>query len=77
MSVEQLQIIASTDGELAGLAQQALEIQAMAYRGEISESEMSELLVDLARSQAVEEAAGDLETKTSLVTAIFVVEQVV
>lgn len=77
MSVEQLQIIAESNGQLSEFAQQALEFRAMADRGEISEEEMAELLVDLARSEALEEAADDLDTKTALVTAIFVVAQVV
>lgn len=77
MSVEQLQFIAETDQQLGEFALQALEFRAMADRGEISEEEMAELLVDLARSEALESAASDLDTKTALVTAIFVVAQVV
>lgn len=77
MSVEQLAMIAESDSPLSEFAQQALEIQSMADRGEISQEEMAELLVDLARSEALEEAADDLDTKTALVTAIFVVAQVV
>lgn len=77
MSVDQLTAMTQSDSPwVRGFAQQALLIQGMCQRGEITEDEQRELLVDLARSEQLEQQADDLEMKTMLVTAIYAVAQV-
>lgn len=68
--------IAEKGGWAAAIAKEALTIKSQMDSGEISADEGKELLEDLARLEGVAEAADDIETKTDLVTAIFVVAQV-
>lgn len=68
--------IAEKGGWAAAIAEEALTIKSQMDSGEISADEGKELLEDLARLEGVAEAADDIETKTDLVTAIFVVAQV-
>jgi polyhydroxyalkanoate synthesis regulator phasin len=72
-----LQEIAQNGGWAAAIANEALTIKSQMDSGELSADEGKELLEDLARLEGVVEASDDIETKTDLVTAIFVVAKVV
>lgn len=72
-----LQEIAQNGGWASAIANEALTIKSQMDSGELSADEGKELLEDLARLEGVVEASDDIETKTDLVTAIFVVAKVV
>ena len=71
------QLTGAGDPAVAERAQMALQIAEAYSRREISESEYKELLMDLIRSDKLDEECRDLETKTMLVTAVYAVAQVV
>jgi hypothetical protein len=74
---EQLQWLAQNGRPWAAQrAAFALEIAQQFQQGAISESEYKELLLDLVRTDKLEEEADDIETKTMLVSAIYVLAQV-
>jgi hypothetical protein len=76
--IEQLQqLCGAADPAISGRAQMALQITEAFQRQEISESEFKELMLDLVRSDKLNEECADLETKTMLVTAVYAVVQVV
>jgi len=75
--IEQLQVLCGApDPAIAGRAQMALQITEAAQRGEISQDEYKELMLDLVRSDKLNEECSDLEMKTMLVTAVYAVAQV-
>ena len=75
--LDQLRSIAGCDRPWAReRAELALAIVEQAQQGEISTDEYTELMLDLARLDAVQLAAEDIELKTALVTAITVVAKV-
>lgn len=75
---EALQNLAvSNDQAVAARAQMALQIAEAYGRREISDSEYKELMLDLVRTDKLDEECSDLEAKTLLVTAVYAVAQVV
>lgn len=58
-------------------AQIALQMLADYSSGAISESEYQEIMQDLVRADQLDAEADDLETKTALVSAVYVVAQIV
>jgi hypothetical protein len=76
--IEQLQhLCGAPDPAISGRAQMALQITEAYQKQEISESEFKELMLDLVRSDKLNQECSDLETKTMLVTAVYAVAQVV
>lgn len=74
--IEQLQALAGCNRPwAANRAQMALQMCQAVQTGELSESEFKELMADLVRMDKLNEEADDLETKTMLVTAVYVVAQ--
>jgi hypothetical protein len=71
------QLTGSNDQAVAARAQMALQIAESYSRREISESEYKELMLDLVRTDRLDEECSDLEAKTMLVTAVYAVVQVV
>jgi polyhydroxyalkanoate synthesis regulator phasin len=63
-------------GWAAERAQTALLIAQAFGKGQIEEDEYKELMLDLVRSDKLDEEADDLEMKTMLVTAVYAVAQV-
>lgn len=70
-------IAAEGTGWASTRARLALDIADQHAAGEISADEMKELLEDLVRTDALEEEAGDMETRALLVTAVMGIAQVV
>lgn len=70
--------------EIAGMGQGwiserasfAIMIQEQFQRGEITQAEQQELLLDLTRMDEINTNASELELKTALVTAIYAIAQV-
>ena len=76
--IEQLQALAGCNRPWAAQrAQMALQMCQAVQSGELSESEFKELMLDLVRTDRLDEEADDLETKTMLVTAVYAVAQMV
>lgn len=67
----------SNDQAVAARAQMALQIADAFSRKELSDSEYKELMLDLVRTDKLDEECSDLEAKTMLVTAVYAVAQVV
>lgn len=67
----------SNDQAVAARAQMALQIVDAFSRRELSDSEYKELMLDLVRTDKLDEECSDLEAKTMLVTAVYAVAQVV
>lgn len=67
----------SNDQAVAARAQMALQIADAFSRRELSDSEYKELMLDLVRTDKLDEECSDLEAKTMLVTAVYAVVQVV
>lgn len=63
-------------GWAAERAQTALLIAQAFSKGQIEEDEYKELMLDLVRSDKLDEEADDLEMKTMLVTAVYAVAQI-
>jgi hypothetical protein len=70
------QLTGSGDHAVAARAQMALQIAEAYSRREISESEYKELMLDLVRTDKLNEECSDLEAKTMLVTAVYAIAQV-
>jgi hypothetical protein len=70
------QLTGSGDHAVAARAQMALQIAEAYSRQEISESEYKELMLDLVRTDKLNEECSDLEAKTMLVTAVYAIAQV-
>jgi hypothetical protein len=64
-------------GWVAERAQMALMLNDQFQNGEILENEYQELMMDLVRSDRLDEEADDLDTKTMLVTAVYGVAQII
>ena len=76
--IETLQnLTGSNDQAVAARAQMALQIADAFSRRELSDSEYKELMLDLVRTDKLDEECSDLEAKTMLVTAVYAVVQVV
>lgn len=74
---DQLQeLCGAPDPAISGRAQMALQIAEAYARQELSDSEYKELMMDLVRSDKLDEECSDLEMKTMLVTAVYAVAQV-
>lgn len=74
---EQLQALCgASDPAISGRAQMALQIAEAYHRQELNESEYKELMMDLVRTDKLDEECSDLEMKTMLVTAVYAVAQV-
>ena len=74
--IEVLQQLAACDRPWAALrAQQALMMTQAVNSGEISADEYLELMRDLVRMDRLDAEADDLETKTALVQAVYIVAQ--
>ena len=54
----------------------ALQIYEARQQGQISDDEFKELMLDLVRTDKLEEEADDINLKTMLVTAIYAIAQV-
>jgi len=54
----------------------ALQMCEARQQGQISEDEFKELMLDLVRTDKLEEEADDINLKTMLVTAIYAIAQV-
>ena len=67
----------SNDQAVAARAQMALQIADAFSRRELSDSEYKELMLDLVRTDKLDEECSDLEAKTMLVTAVYAVAKVV
>lgn len=77
MSESALREIANSGpGWAAERAETALLIAQAYGKGQLEESEFKELMLDLVRSDKLDQEADDLETKTMLVTAVYAVAQV-
>lgn len=77
MSESTLQQIADSGPSWAAeRASTALLIAQAFSKGQIEEDEFKELMLDLVRTDKLEEEADDLETKTMLVTAVYAVAQI-
>lgn len=75
--IEQLQSLAgSDDPAISERASMALSFLEQFQSGQMSESEYNELMMDLVRSDRLDEECSDLEMKTMLVTAVYAVAQV-
>lgn len=75
--VEQLQMLAQSDRPWAAeRASVALQICEAYQQGQIGDSEFKELLLDLVRTDKLDEEADDINLKTMLVTAIYGIAQV-
>jgi polyhydroxyalkanoate synthesis regulator phasin len=70
------QLADSGPGWAAERAQTALLIAQAYGKGQLEEDEFKELMLDLVRTDKLDEEADDLETKTMLVTAVYAVAQV-
>lgn len=70
------QLCGSNDSAVAARAQMALQIAEAYSRRELSESEYKELMLDLVRTDRLNEECSDLEAKTMLVTAVYAIAQV-
>lgn len=70
------QLTGSNDQAVATRAQMALQIAEAYGRREISDSEYKELMLDLVRTDKLNEECSDLEAKTMLVTAVYAIAQV-
>lgn len=74
---EQLQALCGApDPAISGRAQMALQIAEAYARQELSDNEYKELMIDLVRTDKLDEECSDLEMKTMLVTAVYAVAQV-
>lgn len=71
------QLTGSNDPAVSARAQMALQIAEAYHRKELSDSEYKELMLDLIRTDKLDEECSDLEAKTMLVTAVYAVAQVV
>lgn len=72
--IEQLQMLSQSNRSWAAeRAAVALQICEGYQQGQLDESEFKELMADLVRSDKLDQEADDIETKTMLVTAIYVV----
>lgn len=71
------QLTGSSDPAVSARAEMALQIAEAYSRGDIGESEYKELMLDLVRTDKLDEECCDLEAKTMLVTAVYAVVQVV
>lgn len=71
------QLTGASDPAVAARAEMALQIAEAYNRREIDESEYKELMLDLVRTDKLDEECCDLEAKTMLVTAVYAVAQVV
>ena len=71
------QLTGANDQAVAARAQMALQIAEAYHRRELSDSEYKELMLDLVRTDKLDEECSDLEAKTMLVTAVYAVAQVV
>lgn len=71
------QLTGSTDPAVSARAEMALQIAEAYSRGDIGESEYKELMLDLVRTDKLDEECCDLEAKTMLVTAVYAVAQIV
>lgn len=69
-------LVANGPDWAAQRAQMALMINEQYQQGGLSESEYKELMLDLVRADRLDAEATDLDTKTALVNAIYVVAQV-
>lgn len=76
--LDQLQALTgSPDPAISERASMALSFLQQYQNGQMSESEYKELMLDLVRTDRLDEECSDLETKTMLVTAVYAVAQVV
>ncbi len=74
--IEQLQwLAAQPDPAISARAQQVLQLTEAVNRGEISPDEYQELCRDLARQDQLDRECSDIELKTLLVSAVYVVAQ--
>lgn len=64
-------------GWVAERAQMAIMLHDQFQNGELLENEYQELMMDLVRSDRLDEEADDLDTKTMLITAVYGVAQVI
>jgi polyhydroxyalkanoate synthesis regulator phasin len=71
------QLLASPRPWAQQRAQLALDIVNQRQRGEISQDEARELIEDLARTDVLDREADCLETRTQLVSALYLLSQVV
>lgn len=71
------QLTGSNDPAVAARAEMALQIAEAYSRQELSDSEYKELMLDLVRTDKLDEECSDLEAKTMLVTAVYAVAQIV
>jgi hypothetical protein len=71
------QLTGSSDPAVCVRAEMALQIAEAHSRQELSDSEYKELMLDLVRTDKLDEECCDLEAKTMLVTAVYAVAQVV
>jgi hypothetical protein len=65
--------LAQGQGAVAERAQIALSITEQHQRGEISDAEYQELMMDLVRLDEVAEQSADIEARALLVAAVFAV----
>jgi polyhydroxyalkanoate synthesis regulator phasin len=71
------QLIGCGDQEVEQQAQVVLELSDSLAKGELTEAEYRELLEDIANTFDIEELAGDMKFKATLVTAVYGILQVV
>lgn len=64
-------------GWVAERAKMAIILHDQFESGGLDESEYQELMMDLVRSDRLDEEADDLDTKTMLVTAVYGVAQII
>jgi hypothetical protein len=75
--IEQLQVLTQCGRPWASeRAAVALQIFEARQQGQIGEDEFKELMLDLVRTDKLEEEADDINLKTMLVSAIYAVAQV-
>jgi hypothetical protein len=73
--INDLFALAQQEGPIAERARTALQITELHNKGDISDSEYQELMLDLTRLDEVSDRASSIETKTMLITAIYAVAQ--
>lgn len=71
------QLTNSSDPAISERAQIALQISEAYSRKEISDDEYKELMLDLVRTDKLDEECKDIETKAMLVSAVYAILQVV
>ena len=75
--INRLYFLAQDSGPIGERARLALQLTEQYNKQEITVDEYQELMRDLARLDEVSEQAGNIETKTMLVSAIYAVAQLV